>query len=163
MTTIVLDQPHRSAVDRTGRGIEFLLSSAETAGTLAILDCQIPPGTSGPPLHVHPGSEETFLVTAGILLIRVGEEVVQVAPGGLVHVSRGTPHTFATTPAAAAGFLVVHTPGGFEQFHVAAASAERDSGAALTPNELAAVAAGFDWRPVGPPLSPSGSLAGAQA
>lgn len=58
MTSIVLDQPHRSAVDRTGRGIEILLSSAETAGTLAILECQIPPGTSGPPLHAHPGSED---------------------------------------------------------------------------------------------------------
>ena len=163
MTTIVLDQQHRSAVGRTGRGIEILLSSTETAGRLAVLDCRIPPGTPGPPLHIHPASDETFLVTAGILLIQVGDEVAEVGPGGLVHVSRGTPHTFVTTPAAAAGFVVVHTPGGFEQFHVAAASAERDRGTALTPQELAGLAAGFDWQPVGPPLSPTGSPHGARA
>ena len=39
-----------------------------------------------------------------------------ITEGGLVRVSRGMPHTFATTPDSPAHFLALHTPGGFEEF-----------------------------------------------
>jgi hypothetical protein len=30
-----------------------------------VVDCRIPSGTAGPPLHRHPSPAETFLVTSG--------------------------------------------------------------------------------------------------
>ncbi len=63
-----------------------------------------------------------------------------------------------TPPGSAARFSTLHTPGGFEQFHAAAADAERRHGAPLPRAELMDLAAGFDWRPAGPPLSPTGVL-----
>jgi hypothetical protein len=54
----------------------------------------------------------------------------------------------------------VHTPGGFEGFHIAAAAAEEQKGEPLGVPELIGLASKFDWQLVGPPLLPTGQLAG---
>lgn len=102
------------AASRTGRGLDILLSSEDTAGTAAVIDCHVPAATAGPPLHRHPASDETFVVISGTLLVSVDGQVTELTEGGLVHVSRGTPHTFATAPGDGAHFLTLPTPGGFE-------------------------------------------------
>jgi hypothetical protein len=98
------------------------------------------------------------VVIAGTLLVQVDGQVTELTAGGLVHVSRGTPHTFATPLGEGAHFLTLHTPGGFERFHVAAAAAERAAGGPVPPPELIKLAAGFDWQLAGPPLLPTGEL-----
>jgi quercetin dioxygenase-like cupin family protein len=109
MTTIVPEQ--RTAVGRYSRALEVILASAPT-GAAAVVACTVPAATSGPPLHVHAASDETFFVLSGVLLVRADGQVATLPEGGLVHVSHGTPHTFATTPGSPARFLVLHTPGG---------------------------------------------------
>lgn len=160
MTSIVLNE-QRTAAERTGRGIDILLGSSSTAGSLSLLECHVPAGTAGPPLHLHPRSDETFLVTSGLLLVRAGDQLFRLSPGELAHISRGTAHSFATAPSDDAHFYVVHTPGGFEEFHAAAAEAEQRNGAPVPTADLVALAARFDWQLAGPPLLPSGLLAGA--
>jgi quercetin dioxygenase-like cupin family protein len=157
--TAVVQLAERQAAARNGRGLEVILSSADSGGTLAVVACSVPAGTAGPPLHRHPGSDETFIVTDGTLLVWAEGRVSEVGAGGLVHVSRGTPHTFAAQPGAGARFLTLHTPGGFEGFHVAAAAAERAAGGPVPTADLIRLAAGFDWELAGPPLLPSGELA----
>ncbi len=157
MTDIVRSGQH-TGVSRDQRGLTILLSSQASGGALAVLDCDIPAATSGPPLHTHPGSDETFLVRSGTLLVHLDGEVTELGAGDLVHIPRGTRHTFATPPGSAARFFTLHTPGGFEQFHAAAADAERRRGAPLPRAELMNLAAGFDWQPAGPPLLPTGVL-----
>jgi mannose-6-phosphate isomerase-like protein (cupin superfamily) len=108
MTTIVAEQ--RAAIGRHRRGLEVILAGAP-AGAAVIVAGAVPSAACGPPLHVHAGSDETFLVLSGVLLVHAGGQVTAVREGGLVHVSGGMPHTFATTPGSPARFLVLHTPG----------------------------------------------------
>jgi quercetin dioxygenase-like cupin family protein len=109
MTAIAPEQ--RTAVGRHRRELEVILASAPT-GAAAIVGCAARPGTCGPPLHAHAASDETFFVLSGVLLVYVDGQVATIPEGGLVHVSGGMPHTFATTPDSPARFFVLHTPGG---------------------------------------------------
>jgi mannose-6-phosphate isomerase-like protein (cupin superfamily) len=162
MSTVVLPGQH-DAASRAGRGLDILLSGKDSAGAAAVIDCHVPAATAGPPLHRHPASDETFVVISGTLLVHVDGQLTELTAGGLVHVSRGTPHTFATPPGDGAHFLTLHTPGGFEGFHVAAAAAEHLAGGPLPQPELIKLAGGFDWQLAGPPLLPTGELLRAPA
>lgn len=55
MSTVVLPGQH-GAASRAGRGLDILLSSKDSAGAAAVIDCHVPGATAGPPLHRHPGS-----------------------------------------------------------------------------------------------------------
>ena len=114
MTTIVPEQ--RTAVGRHRRGLQAILASAPAGAAAAVVACAVPPATCGPPLHAHASSDETLLVLSGVLLVHADGQVATITEGGLVRVSRGMPHTFATTPDSPAHFLALHTPGGFEEF-----------------------------------------------
>jgi mannose-6-phosphate isomerase-like protein (cupin superfamily) len=106
MTTIVPGQ--RIAVGRHRRELEVILASTPACAA-AVVACTVPAATSGPPLHVHAASDETFFVLSGVLLVHADGHVATITEGGLVHVSCGMPHTFATTPDTPARFLVLHT------------------------------------------------------
>ena len=106
MTTIVPAQ--RTAICRHRRGLEVILASAP-AGAAAVVACTVPAATSGPTLHFHAASDETFFVLSGVLLVHAGGHVATILQGGLMRVSRGMLHTFATTPDTPARFLMLHT------------------------------------------------------
>jgi quercetin dioxygenase-like cupin family protein len=109
MTAIVAEQ--RTAVGRHRRGLQAILASAPAGAAATVVACAVPPATCGPPLHAHAASDETLLVLSGVLLVHADGQVATVTEGSLVHVSRGMPHTFATTPDSAAHFLALHAPG----------------------------------------------------
>ena len=157
MTTIIRPDEH-AEVSRAHRGLRTVLPRAATAGLLAVVDVDIPAATAGPPLHIHPTSDETFILLTGMLLVHLDGEVADLAPGDIVHITRGTRHTFATPPSSSAHFLTLHTPGGFEEFHAAAAEAAQRRGGALSAHELMGIAAGYDWQLAGPPMLPTGDL-----
>jgi quercetin dioxygenase-like cupin family protein len=106
MTAIVPEQ--RMAVGPHLRELEVVLTSAPP-GAAVVVACTVPAAACGPPLHVHAASDETFFVLSGVLLVHADGQVATIPEGGLVHVSRGMPHTFATTPGSPARFLVLHT------------------------------------------------------
>ena len=106
MTTIALEQ--RTAVGPHRRELQVILASAPV-GAAVVIACTIPPATSGPPLHAHATADETFFVLSGVLLVDHDGQVAAIGEDGLVHVSHGTPHTFATTPDTPACFLMLHT------------------------------------------------------
>ena len=123
----------------------------------------VPAGSSGPPLHVHPGTDELFLVQDGILLLHADGTTHRLGPGGTAFVPRGTAHPFASTPEGPVRFLTVHTPGGFEQMHRDVHRAEQEAGRTLTPADIMPIAARHDWSFAGPPLLASGELASVPA
>jgi len=96
---------------------------------LTVTDHVLPPGFAGPPLHIHPGFDEVFVVLEGSLAIRVEDEVHEVGPGDTSYVAGTTPHTFANTSGGAVRFMVAIAPGGFEEYFRAMAAGD-DEGAA---------------------------------
>jgi mannose-6-phosphate isomerase-like protein (cupin superfamily) len=147
-------------LDRAGGRVMRLLVDADAAGQrLSALACEVPAGEPGPPLHVHPGTDELFLVQDGTLLLHADGSTYRLAAGDAAFVPRGTAHTFASSPDGPVRFLTVHTPGGFEQMHRDVCRAEREAGRPLGPAEIMPIAARHDWTFAGPPLLPSGELA----
>lgn len=94
----------------------------------------------GPPLHVHPGFDESFLVLEGRLEIRVGDEVTELTPGSSAYVSGNVPHTFANRTPEPARFMCVCSPGGWEHFFRALAAGDAEM--------IAAVSERFGYAPV---------------
>jgi glyoxylate utilization-related uncharacterized protein len=74
----------------------------------------MPAGTPGPPLHTH-AFDETFCVLEGELTFQVGDEVRVASAGEVAFALGGVPHTLANQSAAAAHFLIVCAPAGFER------------------------------------------------
>lgn len=131
------------------RGFEIVLSSEMTGGTAALVEARVDPAMSGPPLHTHSASEETYFVVSGSLILQVDEEVVELGAGGLAHITRGTEHTWSTPAAHGAHFLTLHLPGGYENYHPTALQAEKDKGGPLVQDDLFELAARFDWKMAG--------------
>lgn len=74
------------------------------------------PSQSGPPLHVHSGEDEVFLVQEGEFEFSVGRDTYEVGPGTIVYGPRHVPHTFRCVSDEPGKLQVVITPGGFSRF-----------------------------------------------
>lgn len=157
MTKIVLPEGRSDG----RRGFEILLPNSAANGTFSVTEASVPAAIAGPPLHIHPASDETYYVLAGTMVFIVNNDVTEVEAGGLVHISRGTEHTYATRLDNGATFLTFHVPGGYEQYHLAALRAEEENGGSLGPAELFKVASKYDWQLAGSDilrLLPTGTL-----
>ena len=141
-----------------GRIMRLLIDAQAADQRLSVLTCEVSASSSGPPLHIHPGTDELFLVQDGTLLLHVGGQLHRLAAGDAAFVPRGTVHTFASPPEGPVRFTTVHTPGGFEQMHRDVCRAEREAGHALSAPDIMPIAARHDWVLAGPPLLPSGEL-----
>ena len=90
------------------------LASRETGGTIGIVENLVQPGWPGPPLHHH-AFDETFCILDGELTFQLGANRVVGCAGDTLFVPRGDHHTLANLSATSARYLLVCTPGGFEQ------------------------------------------------
>ncbi|HEU4618273.1 MAG TPA: cupin domain-containing protein [Gammaproteobacteria bacterium] len=125
--------------------------------TPAVIELTIPPGGS-PPLHIHDGVDDSFLVLDGEMVVRCGEQTFVARSGGYVALPAGVAHTFRVTSEIPARLLLVHADDSFLRFIEAAGTPTRDlcvppAGAAdLDRAALVRVAAEHDVRIVGPTL-----------
>jgi mannose-6-phosphate isomerase-like protein (cupin superfamily) len=99
---------------------------------VSITDHEVPAGFPGPPLHVHPGFDEVFVVLAGTLTVRVGSDVREVGPGETAYADGHTPHTFANPSSEQVRFMVAIAPGGFEDYFRAMAAGDEEAAAAAS-------------------------------
>jgi mannose-6-phosphate isomerase-like protein (cupin superfamily) len=90
------------------------LSVHDTRGTIGIVENLVRPGWPGPPLHHH-AFDETFCILEGELTFQVGADRVVGGAGETLFVARGVHHTLANLADGSARYLLVCTPGGFEQ------------------------------------------------
>ena len=128
--------------------LRILLSAGDSDDALGAVEMRLDPGSTGPPLHVHPTHGEGFYVLSGELTVQIGEDIVTGGPGTWAFAPRDTPHTLANLGAHPVRLLCLFAPGGFERrfqrmldpdAFVEAAEAERAT------------------RVVGPPLSEFGT------
>lgn len=94
--------------------------------TQLVCDYTAPEHFPGPPLHVHPGFDETFIALEGRIEVVIGEQVAELAPGATAYVSGDVPHTFRNPDGDRARLLVICSPGGFEDYFRGLASGDEE-------------------------------------
>jgi mannose-6-phosphate isomerase-like protein (cupin superfamily) len=112
------------------RGSRVVIKVA-TAGQL-LCEYSAPEHFPGPPLHMHPGFDETFMVLDGRLEVQVRDQRVALKPGAVAFVSGNVPHTFRNPDGDRARFLLICTPGGFEHYFRALAAGDEELMAAIS-------------------------------
>ncbi len=94
---------------------QVVLAGRGTGASFTFLSADMPAG-SAPPPHVHDDEDEAFYVLEGELTFQLGDELINAGQGELAFAPRGIPHTLANLSAAAARYLLVCTPAGFERY-----------------------------------------------
>jgi mannose-6-phosphate isomerase-like protein (cupin superfamily) len=82
--------------------------------SLVVVEWRDPGGGSNPPvyiapLHVHHEDDEAWYVVEDALIVRLGDQDVEVPAGGAVLVPRGTPHTYWNPQPAPTRYVLVMT------------------------------------------------------
>ncbi len=114
-------QPEFATEPATSRAWWFLGTLAELRNpvgaprTPTVIELTVPAGGS-PPLHVHDTLDDSFLLLAGEMVVRCGEQTLVARPGTYVVVPHGVEHTFRVTSAAPARLLLVHGDDSFLSF-----------------------------------------------
>lgn len=91
----------------------FLVTGAESGGSMFALDCLVGAG-GGPPPHRHLAEDELFTITSGSIEFTAGGETRTVSAGESVFVPRGVVHSYRNDGTEAATMLAVYTPAGME-------------------------------------------------
>ena len=73
--------------------IRCIVSGKETGGAVSGFEEFVPPG-AGPPLHSHRSQMEIFHIIEGTFRFKVGDEDIELGPGGAAVVPAGAPHAF---------------------------------------------------------------------
>ena len=120
--------------------IRFLVEGEESAGSVAVLEFDVPAGAKVAAAHSHDGYEETIYGVEGVLTWTVEGTPTDVAPGEALYIPRGAVHHFDNTQDVDAKALAIVTPGvlGPGYFREVAAIVDAASGG---PPDLAAIAA----------------------
>jgi len=91
--------------------IRFLVTGAESHGSVASFELTVPTGAALPaPAHSHDAYEETIYGLEGVSTWTVDGQQIVVAPGQALCIPRGAVHAFANHGAVDAKALAVLTP-----------------------------------------------------
>jgi mannose-6-phosphate isomerase-like protein (cupin superfamily) len=74
----------------------------------------VPAGEPGPPLHLHPTTDEAFYVAEGEATFLLGDHELSLTSGGFVFVPRGVAHTVWNSGDSLARGLLIISPGDAE-------------------------------------------------
>lgn len=93
---------------------EIKVSKRDGEGLLSVVEVDAP-YRSLVPLHVH-DEDESFYVLEGRLTLYVGDQVLELEPGMSAIGPKNVPHVYSVDSEEGARFLVMTTPGRFEDF-----------------------------------------------
>lgn len=92
-----------------------VVSGEETGGAYAVIELTLN-GQQAPPLHLHRGMNEGFLVLEGSISLRLGSSDLILRAGSFANVPEGQPHTFHKISGERTRILLTIAPAGFERF-----------------------------------------------
>jgi quercetin dioxygenase-like cupin family protein len=123
-----------------GMAIRFLLEGAQSDGSVAVFEFDVPAGSKIAAPHSHDGYEETIYGLAGTLVWTVEGEPHEVGVGEVLCIPRGAVHHFANVGDVDATALAIVTPGilGPDYFREVAAVLDSAAGG---PPDVAAIGA----------------------
>lgn len=103
----------KANIDELGEGYGFRkVRQALGVSAFGVNALVYPPGADGV-LHYHDEQDELYFVHAGKARFEVGEDVVELGPGGLVHVESTTPRKVSNPGDEDLVILVVGGKGGY--------------------------------------------------
>jgi quercetin dioxygenase-like cupin family protein len=108
-----------------GVRFDYRVTSADSGGSLAVLEIEIPPRTLVKPHH-HTREDEFTHVLAGTVGVRTGDQVVEAATGASLVKPRGIPHAMWNAGTEPATVLEILSPGGLEAYFEELAPALRE-------------------------------------
>lgn len=103
-----------------GNILNVMISGSQSAGMIAVMTEQTPPG-GGPPVHYHTREDEIFLVLEGKISYFANDKWTGVSPGGVVYIPKGAVHTYRNVGDTPSRHWIITQPSGFEKFFAAAA------------------------------------------
>ncbi|MGE3145454.1 MAG: cupin domain-containing protein [Pseudorhodoplanes sp.] len=110
MPQVTID-PSNEILATKGLSIRFLLTGADSNGSLAAFELMVPAGQRLlAPAHSHNHYEETIYGIDGVLTWTVGEKQIDVGPGQALCIPRGEVHRFDNNGSADVKTLCVITP-----------------------------------------------------
>jgi quercetin dioxygenase-like cupin family protein len=98
-----------------GVRFSYKVVTADTGGTLALLEVEIPAGTLVKP-HNHTREDEFSLIRTGTVGVRLGERVLEAGQGAYLVKPRGTPHAMWNAGSTTATVLEILSPAGLETY-----------------------------------------------
>jgi len=105
-------QPGEGKTFRIGRMTVTFKTTADQ-GWNAYTVCEaIEPPESGAGYHRHPTYDETFVICEGHYDFRLDAKLLELGPGDVVFVPRGTPHGFVSKGPEVGRQLIISSPGG---------------------------------------------------
>jgi len=96
-----------------GERIAVRLSSTNTNGAYAIVECVAPPGCSTP-MHIHRNEDEHYVVLAGTYRILIEDRLFHAPTGTSFTVPRRSRHSWRNMSNETGRLLAILTPGGLE-------------------------------------------------
>jgi quercetin dioxygenase-like cupin family protein len=140
-------------------GLGLLKATGDlTEGRFAAMELLAPKGFASP-LHIHRDEDEFFVVLAGEVRVRHGDDVIEAIAGSLVYGPRNVPHAFHVD-SAEARLLLFFGPAGVEGFFREAGKPARTldlppaSEQFLDKQALAEIGGRYHQEFVGPPFPP---------
>src|SRR5215471_4355041 len=101
----------REEIKVGGMTIRFLIEGAQSAGSVAVFEFDVPAGAKVAAAHSHDGYEETIYGLEGVLTWTVEGTATEVGPGQALLIPRGAVHHFDNTHDLDARALAIVTPG----------------------------------------------------
>ena len=98
-----------------GVRFSYKVVSADSGGSLAVLEVEIPAGTLVKP-HNHSREDEFSLVLSGTVGARIGDRVLAAGPGTYLVKPRGTPHAMWNAGSVPAKVAEILSPAGLEGY-----------------------------------------------
>ena len=92
----------------------FKADGSETADRYSVSEWIVAPHSAGPGPHAHESNEELFLVTEGVMSVRVGDQWIDAPCGTFIRIPAGVIHDFENRSSQPAALFNVYLPGGFE-------------------------------------------------
>jgi mannose-6-phosphate isomerase-like protein (cupin superfamily) len=131
--------------------LRFKMTHEDTDGAFDYLIGEIG-YAGGPPLHIHVNEDEVLHLLEGELVLRVGDETVEMTAGDVAFVPKGVPHSYTNRNKMPARAVGVFVPSGLARFLTAFAALPPG---ASDQQQIEAIGREHGVVVVGPPLAVS--------
>jgi quercetin dioxygenase-like cupin family protein len=118
----------------------------DTEGRFSVMEHRLAAHGPHPPPHVHDQLDHAIYVLEGTVVFTVEQRQLSAPAGSFILIPHGITHTFANPSDAAARFVEVDAPAGFERYFERLAAAS-PAGSQLDPATMAAIQAEHDTHP----------------